>query len=291
MQVIKFKIILFFLLFYFSLLKTYSQIDSCFAKEFSFASHLSKQKDYKNAIYILKNISCKIFNGDSVNYFLGYNFFKLNQFDSAFFYFSNIDSISCLSAKSKFYQVYALNYLSKYNKSDSVICKINEKYNNEITDLKTLQTIGSKLLNKEFIIFKDLQKDKTNGNFIFNAELYNLNLAANKYQKIKEKSMFKAGLLSAFVPGLGKYYLGNKGQFLGAFIPILILGNLATESYVVSGIKSVHFILYSSLFTIFYVGNIWGSTLSVKVKKNEANEEFRQTVLINLDIPLDRIFK
>ena len=114
---------------------------------------------------------------------------------------------------------------------------------------------------------------------------------------MKKKSPALAGLMSAVIPGTGKIYAGYKGQGLAAMITVGILGVSAAESYFrpfdrsgKKGYKSPEFIAFGSLFTIFYVGNLWGSVLSVKLAREHELREINDEILFDMHIPLRRIF-
>ena len=61
------------------------------------------------------------------------------------------------------------------------------------------------------------------------------------------------------------------------------------ENYIKDGWKDPKTIIFGSLFGLFYIGNIWGSVLSVHVVNNEINNEINRQILFNKDIPLQRI--
>lgn len=271
---------------------SFSQDTIFLSREVNFAQYLSKNKDFSNAIFVLKNIRKSFQNNDSLNFLIGLNFYQIAQFDSSNHYLSRVGNDNRLLFLHTRYIIYnGLLQSAKFTQSSQFLSKIEPNDMESIAQYHQLQIAGNKLLNRDFDGFNNYYSSVKRAKFQYSANLYNLSFEAEKYLKIKKKSMVTAGVLSAIVPGLGKLYIGRKGEFLGALLPILLLGGVAAESYVVSGIQSPHFILYSSLFTVFYVGNIWGSVISVKVKRRAANEAFEQAVLVNLQIPLDRIFK
>ncbi len=98
----------------------------------------------------------------------------------------------------------------------------------------------------------------------------------NKYSNYKTKSPFIAALLSAAIPGLGKYYLGYNHQGRSALVFNVILGLVLAESILVP-ISNVYIGLCIANSSVFYIGNIWGSALSAKKRKtdfyNQINED------------------
>lgn len=90
-----------------------------------------------------------------------------------------------------------------------------------------------------------------------------------KYQQIPQHSSFRAGIYSALIPGLGKWYLGYKHQAITAFVVNMLLAAQAVESYYKAGVSSPRFIITTSVFSVFYIGNIWGSMLMAKKQKKD----------------------
>jgi TM2 domain-containing membrane protein YozV len=96
--------------------------------------------------------------------------------------------------------------------------------------------------------------------------------------------------MSAIIPGSGKIYAGQLGQGIAAFLQNAIFGLQAYEGLQKDGIKSPRFIIYGGLFTLFYIGNVWGSALSVQIKRREFNEKVDEQIIFDMHIPLRTIF-
>ena len=111
----------------------------------------------------------------------------------------------------------------------------------------------------------------------------NLKIGMDDLQKIKSKSVVKAGLLSAVIPGAGKLYYGNKGQGFSALITSILIAAEAYSGFKKQGYNSVHGWGYASLFGVFYVGNIWGTVIGLKVKQRKAYENINHNLLDNVD--------
>jgi hypothetical protein len=102
--------------------------------------------------------------------------------------------------------------------------------------------------------------------------------------------MFVAGCLSAVVPGLGKVYAGNNGQALATFLTCGLFGAIATENIIKQGIKNPQSIFFTGMFGLFYIGNIWGSALSVQLVKTEKQFENKHNILVGLKLPISKFF-
>jgi TM2 domain-containing membrane protein YozV len=128
-------------------------------------------------------------------------------------------------------------------------------------------------------------------NPLIKEELENLKKYSSIEKKIKRKSPFIAGTLSAIIPGLGKVYAGNNGQALASFLTCGLIGAVAAENYVKMGIKHPQTIFFTGLFGLFYVGNIWGSAVSVQVVKIEKQLENKHNILVSIKIPVSKLFQ
>jgi len=112
----------------------------------------------------------------------------------------------------------------------------------------------------------------------------------DRLSSFKHRSPVLAGFYSALLPGAGKWYAGKKKQAIAAFLPIISLAAITYESYRKDGVKSARFIGFGTLFSIFYIGDIWGSTLSVKIRRNEFYKEYDNKILFDMHIPLRNFF-
>ena len=104
----------------------------------------------------------------------------------------------------------------------------------------------------------------------------------------------RAGLAAAFsaiIPGSGKVYAGRVGEGVAAFLTVGSLGVITAEQGIRHGWKDWRTLLAGSLFTWFYIGNIYGSYLSVSIENDEILTRDNLLVLYHLHIPLRSIFR
>ncbi|WKK85708.2 hypothetical protein QYS48_00980 [Marivirga arenosa] len=97
----------------------------------------------------------------------------------------------------------------------------------------------------------------------------NLLMLYNKHESYKPKKPWVAGLLSAVIPGSGKFYTGNWKDGAFSFIAI---GGLAFQSYrgfSKNGVSSASGWIFGAVATGFYAGNIYGSAKSAQVRNTE----------------------
>ena len=94
--------------------------------------------------------------------------------------------------------------------------------------------------------------------------------------------------MSAVIPGAGKIYAGDLRSGVSTFLIVGALGALAAESWIKYDIRDWRTITLTSIFGLFYIGNIYGSALSVSVIKNTYADAEKATLLFDLRIPLHR---
>ncbi|MCS7077425.1 MAG: hypothetical protein NZ455_11985 [Bacteroidia bacterium] len=97
------------------------------------------------------------------------------------------------------------------------------------------------------------------------------------------KSPFLAGLLSVFIPGLGKVYAGKPVQMIVPVLNSTIFALQAIEIGIKSGYKNAVFWIPVSIGGIFYLSDIYGSIQLTK----QHNLKQQQTYHAKLDSLLD----
>lgn len=153
--------------------------------------------------------------------------------------------------------------------------------------LRLYNSLGAALLRNDTATFRKTLAAETmqygkNSTYAF------LEQQEQQLRSVKHKSPFVAGALSAIVPGLGKVYAGKPRHGVAAFFPCAILGVQAAEAYYKGGWKDPRFIAYTSLFSVFYLGNIYGSALTVRVQRQETIDNVHYAVQADLRLALER---
>ena len=96
------------------------------------------------------------------------------------------------------------------------------------------------------------------------------------------RSPFLAGVLSAIVPGAGRFYTGRIGDALNSLFVVGITGWQAYDGFRRDGISSVKGWTIGTLGGIFYVGNIYGSVISARVYNRNVADEFLTTLSVEI---------
>ncbi len=225
---------------------------------------------------------------DSLFYFAGNVFYKEELYDSAIFYFNNVSNKSEKFEESALFSAYSLAVNSKFDESIKKITSIKTAPASG-QEFRNFQLSGVYLLSRDTSNFRIISKDFTFNQNYFSSEEKKMFQLATDIKKLKHKSGLLAGMMSAVVPGLGKIYAGKPKQGITSFLPVILLSVQALEAYSKAGLKSPRFILSAGIFSVFYIADIWGSILSVSVKRNEINNEINNQILFNMRIPLHRI--
>jgi len=264
-----------------------------FESDISFAEYLIKNKLNDDALILLKNLNKKKQPGniqaDSINYLIAGIYYDKQQYDSAEYYYNMVSRQCSLYTNSQFFSANASLKSGSFNTAENKLQKLSE-----------VDTTYHELLYYNLSCLSLLQRNNKSFNEYFNKNSFTKDLAEEKKRlqsyylilgKQQSKSPFVAASLSTLVPGLGKVYAGRPKQGLTTFLPVAILGVQTYEAYHQSGFKNARFIIFSSLFSVFYIGNIWGSALCVKFVNNENNNEINRQIILDMDIPLQRIFR
>ncbi|MDI9879539.1 tetratricopeptide repeat protein [Flectobacillus longus] len=263
-------------------------------KDSLFLQHLIGKEQYHDAITFTNQLEQKypisIQSKLQLAYQKGFAFYSLKQLDSASVYFSKVSSESPYFSQSQFWAGLSDSYLRDFTKAEKYFKAIDSK-DSLNRSLQTFELAGLALLQRNQQRFDSLQRHLDPSLYALQKQQANYLLYRDDILKQQKKSGFKAGLLSAIIPGAGKIYAGGQlGQGISAFLQNTILGLQAYEGLRKDGVGSPRFIIYGSLFSLFYIGNIWGSALSVKIKRQEFNEKIDEQILFDMHIPLRTLF-
>jgi TM2 domain-containing membrane protein YozV len=261
-------------------------------EELKFATYLYQKKNYDEAVFVLKNLLARNTTSgviDSSTYLLGRIYYNLQQLPSSIFYYDQVSNSSKLKTEAVFFSSFNEAYLGNAENGFKKLEQLNftEK---RMQDLKLFEMAGMSLLQNDYTSFHSLRSKIVDFSYEFAEQNNNLDLYYTSLVNAKRKSPFLGAVMSVVIPGSGKIYAGKTGQGIYNFFITGILGLQTMEAYRKSGPQSFRFIAYSTLFGSFYIGNIWGSALSVKMKKDESIEGIHQQILFDLHIPLRTIF-
>jgi TM2 domain-containing membrane protein YozV len=222
-------------------------------------------------------------------YYRALAFYNQQQLDSAIYYFDKTPATHPNYLKSRFLTGFAQVFQKRWEAGNQTLGSL-KTADTLYRSLQNYELAAVALLRRDTVSFVQRQRQFEGKYFAFSQEEQKLGELYQSVRKFRRKSPVVAGLLSAVVPGSGKMYAGKLGQGIITLIQNVALGFQAYEAYRRDGWKSPRFIVYGGLFTFFYVGNIWGSTLSVHIRRQEFNDKINEQILVNMQLPLRTVF-
>ena len=266
-----------------------------FEGEMAFMQHLFRQDQYQNVLLLGQQLKARFTQPNQQNRLtleMGFAHHYLKKLDSAAYYFAQITPDFAQYDQARFYQSLDLAKLAQYPAAAQALSALSpDKLNPQKTELYHFHLAGLALLNKDYEGFTKKSQRFSYQYPLFASQERKLLELHTKLKKIPKRSAFVAGLFSAIIPGTGKMYAGKPKQGLNLMLQNLFMGAQAIEALLIDGVASPRFIIFGGLFSIFYIGNIGGSALSVKLQQREAYETIHQEILFNLDVPLRLVFR
>ncbi|WP_299459186.1 hypothetical protein [uncultured Microscilla sp.] len=281
--------------FIFGCLSAKAQVSPSFDEEMKFIQYLISQKQYANVVLLAQQLRPKFTTNTqqsrlAINAGLAYR--RLAKPDSAALAFGRVTPDFKLYDKARFYQSLEFTRVRRYIAAHQALDTLQIASVDSLKyELRQFQQAGIALLQKDYVQFEQRSRAFSFQYAAFASQEKKLLSFAQKLKKIPQRSPLVAGILSAVVPGTGKMYAGNTSQGLSMLFQNLFIGAQAAEALIKDGVASPRFIIYGALFSFFYIGNIWGSVLSVKMQQREVYETIRHEVLFNLDVPLRLVFQ
>jgi len=266
----------------------YCQTSPSFGSEWSFARYLADKDAVDEAEFVLRHIDQKRLTTpqrDSLVYLRGWLAYGAKSLDSASQYLLRVSETSSFYVKSHYFGAYCLAF-DHHRDSARAVMQYLPAPDSTLSELKAFQQAGLALLQRQYTRYDSLRQQFNYTSYALSAEETRLDAYRRGLSAEKRRSPVLAGMLSAVVPGLGKVYAGKPKQGIAAFLPVLTLGLLTWEGYRKDGPTSLRFLGFGSLFTVFYAGNIWGSAVSVKVRRDEFNRGYDNKILFDMHIPL-----
>ncbi len=264
------------------------------SKELIFAKYLLTKKNYDESIYVLRDLnkisSLTVLQKDSIHFLLGNIYYNQQVLRRSI---ENFDSVSYSSKRLKseavFFSSFNSGYLKSFAEAKQKLIDYSPIDSSE-QQLRNFELAGVSLLQRDFKSFDSLSNQFTPVNYAIDQQEKDMVDYKKRIVNQPKKSPFLAATLSVILPGAGKFYAGNKGQGVYTLMIATVLGLQTWEGYHKGGASSFRFIAYGTLFTSLYIGTIWGSAFSVKIKRNQLNETINSQILFDMHIPLRTIF-
>ena len=261
-------------------------------KEMKFVEHLVNKQYYNEAIIEISRLNIKKFTPlaqDSMAYFLGWSYYTQKQLQKSSLSFLKVSTKSTFYSKSRFFAAYNMAHIGNLQKANSILSN-NKFLNKTHSELINFEQSGFSLLNRDIKEYNRYNKQIEKDLFAFSDQRKKMAKYTQEIQKFRPKKPWLGGLLSAIVPGSGKIYAGKTGEGLASMLMVTSMGLITWENYHKAGQRNFKTLFFGSVFSIFYIGNIYGSVFSVKIANDEFNNGMDKRILFNLHIPLRNYF-
>ena len=253
--------------------------------------------DYDFALYLIDNdlkrdalrlVSSPCFTpSDTLTFLRGWAHYNLKQLPQAREYFQGIPKGSSFYDQSLFYSTAVSAHLGDFT---SPVASLTG-YNGPHTELRDLQLSGLALLRDDPAAFKQASQSFGFSDFALQEAEHTLcDIYNSRYVK-RAKSPALAAIASAIIPGSGKIYAGKLGEGISAFLLTGVFGAITAEHWVKDGPANWKTIVPGLLGAFLYIGNIYGSYMSVSIYNSNLKDAQDTAVLYNIHIPLRSVFK
>ncbi|MBO6169501.1 MAG: hypothetical protein J6O51_05965 [Bacteroidales bacterium] len=224
---------------------------------------------------------------DTLIFLRGWVNYQLKELEKAAGYLTAVPDGSPFKEKALFYSTAVSAHMGDYSSPVRAL----EAYSGPYAELKGVQLAGLALLRDDPESFKAAAQ-------AFEYKDYNLapveteldQIFAQRFEQ-KGKSPVLAAAASALVPGLGRIYAGNTGEGISSLLLIGATGAITAEHWIKDGPADWKTILPGIITAVLYIGNIYGSYMSVSIYNNNLRNAQDTAILYNIHIPLRSVFK
>lgn len=263
-----------------------------FKTDVGFVEHLFKIEEHAEASIVLHqylDLYKDAGKRDTLRFFLGKSYYHQRQLSPSIKFFDQVRASSDLFLESRFLSLYQKAFAGDYEDSRKGWLEMQSGKSLEGA-VVNFELAGIALLQRDMDSYDQYSRDFSSRYYQLSTSQENLEKFANGIRNFKTKSPLLAGLYSAIIPGSGKMYYGKIGEGLISLLTQTIFGLQTLEAYRKDGVRSARFIIFGSAFSVFYVANIWGSVIGVKIRNDEFNDQINESVLVTMHVPLRLLF-
>lgn len=252
--------------------------------EFGFVDYLIGNGLERDALLLLSDPG--YFESDTLRYLRGWSCYSAKQLERACDEFSLVPPTSPFYDKSLFFNVISNAHLGRTERSLELL----SAYVGPQQELASLERAGLALLRRDAESYLAAARDFSFSQYALAESETQLQNIYNARFETKGKSPALAAAASALVPGLGKVYAGELGEGVASFLTVGSLAAITAENWVKCGVRNWKTILFGTLGAVFYIGNIYGSYVSVSIHEDFISHEQDTAILYHIHIPLRSIF-
>ena len=224
---------------------------------------------------------------DTLSYLKGWADYSAKYLEDACESFDQVPKDSPFYDKSLFFNVISNAHLGRYGRSAELL----RGYGGPYAELRSLEEAGIALLEDRAADYLTAAEGFTFSQYALADSERQLQGIYNERYSGREKSPVLAAAASALVPGLGKVYAGEAAEGAASFLAVGSLAAITAENWVKHGLKDWKTILFGTVGAIFYIGNIYGSYVSVSIHNNGLRDAQDTAILYHIHIPLRSVFQ
>lgn len=252
-----------------------------------FIQYLSESESHHECITEVNSGNLSLYSQsvrDSILFYKGWSEYSLKRLENSANTLLKVSDKSLFFKQSRLFAAYNLTHIGEYTKALPILNKMDE------ADIVLFEKAGISLLQRNYKAFDNYMLKVDTNKYYLKTQSQKLFDFSTVMKAHRHKSPLLAAGLSTVVPGLGKIYAGKTGEGISSFIACAGLGFVTWEQNRKNGIDDYRTILSGALFSLFYIGNIWGSYFTVLITENEFDDEYKNKILFNIHIPLRTIF-
>lgn len=262
---------------------------------FDAALHFQQSDQIDEGLLFLENpvrFGFKTLGKDTSKYLMGKLHYHKKNITQSINFLTSVSNQSVFFEESVLLSSYQYAYFGQLNEAKHLLANDASILNRGVNLSSGLFLLsGISLLERDFETYERLSKLDQNSSY---RELSNAKKKFSTLQQTileqKSKSPLLAGIMSTLVPGLGHMYVGNIGRGAMTLVTTGIFGLQAWESYQKDGLKSARFVIFGALFSSFYIANIYGSSIGVRLHKQQINDQINESILVTMHVPLRYLF-
>jgi hypothetical protein len=255
------------------------------SKDAAFVDYLIGNNMEEDAVTLLTR--SPYYSSDTLQYLRGWANYSAKRLEAAAAAFDKVPQDSPFHDKSLFFNVISNAHLGNYARSSELL----SGYKGPYFELKSLEEAGIALLEGRAADYITAADGFTFSQYALAESERALQGIYNERYYGRSKSPYIAAAASAVVPGLGKVYAGELGEGVASFLAVGSLAAITAENWVKYGVKNWKTILFGAIGAVVYIGNIYGSYVSVSIHNDELKNVQDTAILYHIHIPLRSVFQ
>ena len=221
---------------------------------------------------------------DTLSYLTGLALLDNRRFEGSLPYFNAAQG--AFSDPALFYGTLARLQTGREQEAWSAL----DAYTGPYRELAALQKGGLALIKGDLSSYEAARQAFTFSDYRLTDSQLAFEEKAAQLRKRRKSPLLAAGM-SALLPGSGKIYAGETGPGVAAFLTVAPLAAITAQQWSRYGLRDWRTLVAGSIFSVFYIGNIYGSYMSVSIHEEKIANETRSFVLYHLHVPLNSHFR